>query len=226
MKMHNPSPPAFSVIDLDSAALAGTAVIAHQLAERGDWGFAVGGRDSQTPGTGIVRVLDEEGPFHAALDLGAPAEILSLRKGGYLRLGAGTNGGGFVTLRGPEGTGAAWDSRRLSRGDVFAFLVFRPGSYALTNEIDGSACEIIVKYPDPRKNTAETKPPFEPVRLSSARIAKRKPIRMKPGQGVVVDVVAAAWLTFVLRSADDGPPDLAEWRRNQQAGRGGGPTAR
>ncbi|EHK53549.1 hypothetical protein [Allomesorhizobium alhagi] len=226
MKMRNSVPPAFSVINLDSAVLAGTAVIAHQLVECGDWGFAVGGQEGQTSGTGIVRVLDGEGPFHAALDLGSPAEVLSLRKGGYLRIGAGTDGGGFVTLHGPEGTDEAWDSRRLSRGDLFAFLVFRPGSYLMTNEIGGLACEILVEYPDPRKNTAKTKPPFEPVRLSSAQIAKSERIRMKPGQGMVVDVESAARLTFVLRSADDGPPDIAEWRRTRQTGRGGGLTTR
>ncbi|MGO1079609.1 hypothetical protein [Inquilinus sp. CA228] len=216
---------AFTVIDLDSAALAGTATIAHPLPDAEALWLAVHQEEHQPLWTAIISVRDASGPMHITLDLGTADSKCSggtessqaeyvVRRGGYLCLrSSAQDAGRFALLRTDGKQPSSWDSRSLAPGDVFAFLAMRPGTYALANRVDGAGCTVTVTYPDPRHNKASPRQPAEPIRIPSSRLPGHQAIAMDPGQGLVVDVEAAARLTFNLQTADDGPPDLAEWRR-------------
>ncbi|WP_225772119.1 hypothetical protein [Inquilinus sp. Marseille-Q2685] len=225
--MRNILSSAFTVVDLDSAALAGTATVAHPLHDVGDLWLSVHEDGREALPAAIISVRDDEGPMQVSLDLAAepadcsgrvrPGQALHVvRKGGYLCLGSSTEGRGrFATLQNGQKPNLPWDSRSLGPGDLFAFVAMRPGTYALANRIDDAACTVTVIYPDPRRNKMRSPQPPKPIRIRSSKLAGHKTIAMKPGQGMVVEVETAARFTLDLQAADDGPPDLAAWRRAQ-----------
>lgn len=51
----------------------------------------------------------------------------------------------------------AWDSRQLSGGDIFAVILTQPGSYQVTNQVDGHVIHLTLDYPLPA--SAATAPP-------------------------------------------------------------------
>jgi hypothetical protein len=209
--------PIFSVVDLDSAALAGSAMIAHPLPEPGKWQLVIHRTEGQAIAVATIRVRKTTGAMAATIDLsaataGEPGAHHAIRAGGCLGLrSTAPEGGRFALLQNVETGETDWDSRRLGRGDVFAFLPLRPGSYLLANRLARTECSVIVIYPDPRKNSGPPGP-FEPVRVRSSRLARSRKLKVRPGQGFAVDIDEPARLTFTLEAADDGPAELARWR--------------
>ena len=159
---------AFRIIDLDSAALAGTATIAHPMKEVGTWRLSLY-RDERTSFASIALYVREDASgMLAAVDAGAADAPMdhTIRRGGYLRLVSSLEEGGvFALLRDAEGARTVWDSRSLEGGDVFAFLPLRPGRYVLTDHLGGAERAVRVKYPDPRANKGAPSVMPEPLRI-------------------------------------------------------------
>lgn len=141
---------ALSVIDLDSALLAGTAIIAHQLTQAGDWELTASGANDRPLATVAIRVRGDASSMVAAVELGSAqgephplcgANIntttnpdtensFSVRTGGYLRLrAAGVRGGAHALLRRvASSTGeAAADPAAMTPDAAWDSRVLQPG---------------------------------------------------------------------------------------------------
>jgi hypothetical protein len=219
--------PLFAVIDLDSAALAGSATIVHPMRQAGTWHLSAHRHEGRAVRAVTIRVQPDASSMAVAIDLGAGGDAAgegargqtdghTLRVGGYLRLNSTAAEGGFFALLHNVDTGEVdWDSRRLERRDVFACLPLRPGEYRLTNTIGTAERRLVVPYPDPRNNSGTRPDSLEPVRIRSRDIARTGELTVRAGQGFVVDIDAAARLSLALRMPDDGPADLPAWREAQ-----------
>ena len=145
----------------------------------------------------------------------ATAGRLPLRPNGWLVVHAADGEGYSVTAHRTADGGDGWDSRTLREGDVFSLVLLRPGAYQMVNATSGASASLRVIYPDPRSNTRDRVPltPAE-IRLSS-RGFEPDDTTLRPGQGIIVRVGSEARIVIRLTAEDDGPPDLAEWRRGE-----------
>ena len=221
-------PSVFTQIDLDSAALAGSATVVHQLKDTGDWRLKVCRSQDVVLSTVHLRVREDGTQLLAGVDLseaeiagqtryvGDPVQELIVKKGGYLRLQASSGQGGlFGLLCGSKDEHVVWDSRQLVPSDLFAFLPIRPGSYLLTNLITPAECGITVTYPDPRTFLHRRMKNPDPVHIKVGTDFPVNKMKVVPGQGIVLEVGVAARFRFRLETPDDGPADLAAWRKAQ-----------
>src|SRR5262250_1239287 len=119
-------PSAFTQIDLDSGALAGSANVVHRLNEVGDWLLNVCRKEAVVLATIRLRVREDGTQLSASVDLSAaeiagstrylgdPTLELTVRKGAYLRLHASSGQAGlFAVLRSAKDESVVWDSRQL-----------------------------------------------------------------------------------------------------------------
>lgn len=201
-------------VNFDSAALGGTAVVSHPLADLGEWQALLSLPHARLPAQTVL-VRRDGGKAMAAIEPDGKTEH-RLIQGGHVRLRAVDHSGFAVKLRSVGADAPEWDSRKLQKGDYFACLPLRPGRYRLANHLSQANAEIIIHYPDPRL-------PRDPSRLmKQARLRAGKQfspsaVELFPGQPLIVAVDAPAHLTLTLESPDDGPTDLAAWRESRDA---------
>lgn len=204
----------------DSAGLAGLASIAHPLREPGHWRL-----ETHVPQTAASRIVDivvrDGGKARVAVDLERPRrsdgccdtrEAILAPNGMVNLAGVSACGGGFALLFRGSGSEPAWDSRVLEPGDHFACMPLRPGRYGLTNLLSDARTVLHVSYPDPRRMAQGHRLASSPLQLIvGERITPVVP-RIDPGQLLVFAIEAKAHLAVRLEEADDGPPELDEWR--------------
>lgn len=195
----------------DSAALGGTAVVSHPLAHPGEWQALLSLPHARLPAQTVLVRREGSGAM-AAIEPDGEIEH-RLIQGGQVRLRAPDHFGFAVRLRSVGADAPEWDSRRLQKGDYFACLPLRPGSYRLANLLNQANAEVVIHYPDPR--TRDPAPAMEPVRVRAGEQFSSARVGLFPGQPLIVAIDAPAHLTLVLETPDDGPSDLAAWRERR-----------
>lgn len=114
-----------------------------------------------------------------------------------------------------------FDSRRLDSGSVFAVTLIRPGTYRVTNVLNGTQGRIVVAYPTVGKTAYR---PPEPYTVTcSANGFDSAAIDLQPAQGVIFQISVPARITVELVEPDDGPAEpriaqreraaVARWRK-------------
>ena len=212
-------------MNFDSAALQGSPIVAHRMDQTGTFRLVL-----RTPGRRpvdrVLRVV-EDGPSSASFDWnprvsipggssGGPDAVV--RPGGYLRLrSTGGSGGLSAALYELKGLEPVWDSRSLAQGDYFICLPLRPGHYVLANRLGGATSSVVVKYPDPREIQQGRALATEAVTMSADAAFHPSHVVLDAGQPLSIEVRVAAHLVLTLKSADDGPQDLAQWRARVDA---------
>lgn len=123
-----------------------------------------------------------------------------------------------VRERNAGGKRQAFDSRRLTEGDIFAVTLVRPGAYSLKNELSGAEGRIQVAYPVVGK---ERYRPPAPVSVEcTAKGFSPTAIDLKPAQGIVFQIQTPARIHIDLVEPDDGPEEprprkVSGWRKPQ-----------
>jgi hypothetical protein len=218
-------PPLLTVIDLDSAALSGTATVLHPLSSVGTWRLTVHQAEDQPLAIVDLIVREDASAKRASLDLdaaartaptrqaGEPAASHTLRPGAYVQL-HGAEVGLFAMLRQPDTSRIVWDSRNLQPGDLFGFLPLRPGRYSLSNTLSAASCPVTVTYPDPRTNQGSPRHRHDSVWLRARQPGGFDPptLTVASAQAILVEPMAPSRFTFQLQEPDDGPVDLPRWR--------------
>ncbi len=216
---------ALTIVNFDSAALQGSPIVAHRMERPGTFRLVL-----RTPGRRpvdrVLRVL-EDGPSSASFDWNPGFSIPAgssdvsdavVRPGGYLRLrSTGGVGGLSAALYVLKGLEPVWDSRSLAQGDHFICLPLRPGLYVLANRLNGATSNVVVKYPDPREIQQGRVLATEAVTISADVAFHPSHVVLDAGQPLSMEVRVAAHLVLTLKSADDGPQDLAQWRARVDA---------
>jgi hypothetical protein len=159
----------FSQIGLDSGALTILGGIVHQFDEPGEYRGVVTGSGGDAS-VFLLTVDDSRAPFPVNVDLAAvaagtadsacrcPADHSSephfvLGRRAQLVLHVPGGPGGYYVHCSPAGAEPqrpVFDSRRLSRGDLFAATVLRPGRYSVVNALGdgGEPGSMEVVYPE------------------------------------------------------------------------------
>jgi len=205
--------------NFDSAALAGYCSIAHPLREPGHWRLEIHGL-KHAPTQVVDIVVRDGGKVRVAVDLDHPIQSngccdpreATLAPNGMINLTAVNVSGGFVVLFRGDGSEPVWDSRVLEPGDHFACMLLRPGRYGITNLLDETRTVLCVSYPDPRMTAQGYRLASSPLQLTVGECIMPVEPRIDPGQLLVFAIEAKAHLAVCLEDADDGPPELAEWR--------------
>lgn len=213
----------FSLTLVDSALLRKNVSIVHRFKEAGEFLIGFYNEQAQIQKKSFLRVIEQEQSFALQMTYDDTQDnktcacnnndILqyTLRTGGFIQL-QGAENGYFVLVHKAGDKVPLWDSRQLDAGDVFAFMLLRPGEYNFSNYASGAENPLVVTYPDPRLNSKTGLKQFEPVKLKTADEWNWGPINISPGQGVVINVDKPSRFYGYLQKADDGPADLAAWR--------------
>ena len=204
----------------DSARLSRLASIAHPMREPGHWrleahgarGLRVQAFDIIVREGGAPRVAVDVAPTNPADQSRAVGDRL-LAPHGMINLSISAGGGGaFALLYGARASEPVWDSRVLEPGDHYACMPLRPGSYVVSNVSGDARAALRVNYPDPRAIAQGNRLASGPVHLKIGRAITPGDQRIDPGQVLVFAIETRSHLSVALETADDGPPDLAEWR--------------
>jgi hypothetical protein len=208
--------------NFDSGALAGMASIAHPITEPGHWRLETHGHGVATL-TYDILVRDGGAP-KVAITLGSSVRQadccegseLILAPNGMLNLNGGSaRHGSYALLYRGSDTNPVWDTRALGPGDYFAFMPLRPGTYSVSNELGRAKGTLQVAYPDPRRIAEGRRAAAQPVHVRAGLALDPNGVEIDPGQLVVFAIEGPARLVAELSKADDGPSELAEWRRSQ-----------
>ena len=218
-------PTAFTQTTFSSASLAGLCCIAHPVARAGAYTAQVWRGDRVVASVQLL-VTESGGEAQANLDcssleragrgLASIAAVgrLALRVRGSLVVNAQQGDGYRVVLHHGAGNAVEWDSRRLQPGDVFSVVVLRPGAYAVNS--GNATATFRALYPDPRRNKGKA-PRFQPLGIGlTANGFHPREWEVHPGQGMVFRMDTQSELSIRLTEPDDGPQDLAEWRKNEK----------
>jgi hypothetical protein len=142
-----------------------------------------------------------------------PAQnVMQAFPGGYALFHAQTGDTGYAVVVQPQGAAASttnvvsesFDSRQLGAGDIFATVLLAPGTYALTNAINGTQGTITVPYPV----TVPGMPyqPPDPVAVEcDANGFVPSAIVLEPMQGLRFNINTPARIRIDLTTPDSGP---------------------
>lgn len=204
----------------DSGAPSGGATVIHRFDTPGEYRVRfVDGEETlaQTIVAVAAHAADTgAGPGHVTLDLkkyARPASLgstppdrqrLVVRPQGYVSFtDSGQTKPFAVVAEAASGDGPRFDSRRLGPGDIFALTLLRPGTYSLVNELAHAKGEITVEYPVVGKTPYR---PPDPLAIDCTEHGFHpERIALKPAQGLIVHVKAAARIKIELTRPDDGP---------------------
>jgi hypothetical protein len=96
-----------------------------------------------------------------------------------------------------------FDSRQLGPGDIFSTIMLRPGTYSMTNTVDGAQGDISVSYPV-ISSTRYTPP--EPATVAcDAGAFSPSSLALSPAQGIIFTINTTARIVVNLVTPDDGP---------------------
>jgi hypothetical protein len=210
----------------DSAAPAGSAVVAVELEEHGTYElalarkgkpfvrlpFSVGpepaprGDEAAPPGQPVadLRRAVSVDLFKIARAGATLPELPGLATAGWLSFtSAQPLPDHHVVLRSADGDKEVFDSRKLGKRTVFALTLIRPGRYSLQNTIGDAKAEIVVAYPKVGKT------PYRPPEPLSVEVTKegfgQDSIALLPGQGIVFRFATQGRIQIDLVEPDDGP---------------------
>lgn len=236
MKM-NFDPNFFSQVGLDSGALTMLGAVVHSFNEPGEYRGVVR-REKEPEGVFYISV-DKDSPIAqanidlAALIQGEPAvesengccpvgqdNYFDVNPKGYVVFHVLSGAGGYsVHVRKAEEdpNTKIFDSRELDAGDIFSAIIIRPGTYAVTNLVNGKKGGIIVSYPKPGKTAY--RPPAPVVVDCSEREMGPGRIELQPGQGLNFHLKTRSRIKIELVKPDDGPskprePDRSGWTKH------------
>jgi len=232
----------FTQTSLDSGALTMLGAIIHNFPEPGIYHGTV----FQGPETVALfqLLVEEDSPaMQADIDLAAlkaPAECcdcgseghdveqyFSVNPKGYAVFYVSRGAGGYavqVAKVPAEGdkeqqkkrAAAAFDSRELKDGDLFAATLIRPGTYSVTNENAKATGQIAVAFPKPGKAPFR---PGDPVSIEcTAAVFRPAKIAIEASQGQLYRVKVPSRIKIELLKPDDGPavspePTIASWSK-------------
>jgi hypothetical protein len=213
-----------SQVGSDSGSLTSSTTIAHRFAEAGEYRGLLHIRGKEVREFTISVVMGQAAATGAAMETASQltsvdvnlrrmhmptlaagdddATHFELEAGGYavFRVPAGAVGGYAVEVH-KEGGTKVFDSRELKEGDLFAAVMLRPGTYSVTNAIDGAKGELTVAYPDkiPKQ--------LDPVKakFTAGAVVPAK-IRVHPMQGLVFGFETPSRVKIELVAPEDRPP--------------------
>src|SRR5690242_12985314 len=148
----------------DSGAPSGGATVAHRFTTPGEYKVRFVDEREATLGETLLAVAPETpakiaAAQNAVLDLVkvaypknlgdtiAQRDPVFVKPEGYVSFTSGTQQPFAVVAAPVAGAAAAFDTRRLGEGDVFALTLLRPGEYRMTNELSRAEGRITVSYP-------------------------------------------------------------------------------
>lgn len=225
----------FNQIGLDSGALTMLGTVVHSFSEAGEYRGTVQrgdgpestfyvSVDSASPiaqATIDLARADADGTEHpAGCECGClePRRFVVHPRGYAVFQVSGGSGGYWVNVRRADEDPdvAAYDSRQLHEGDIFAGVLMRPGRYSLRNELsDAPAADITVPYPTVGKTAYQ---PPAPIDVQCGKAIKPRRLRLHPLQGLNVHILEPARVRIELVQPDDGPANRppqtrAGWRK-------------
>jgi hypothetical protein len=208
-------------INADSGALGGLSAVAHKFEADGQYSMGVlqagiaalvaeitvasppgAGDQVQMPHIDLSQVVQAGADALA----GAPQIVAGAYALFHAPLGQADHAV-VVTPAGaaPGDTSAAFDSRELGLGDVFATTLIRPGTYTVTNTLLNTTGQVTVSYPVVTPGTPYQPP--DPVTIQSNEDGfAPDSVTIKPAQGLIFQINARARVTVELTTPDDGPP--------------------
>jgi hypothetical protein len=235
----------FTQIGLDSGSLNMLGTLAHSLSEPGQYRCAVyrgteniaachivADKDSPVAQVNIdLSTLDpsiiaapsgsvaDQGPRCCGESPGSPTIPFTVNPKGYIVFHVSSGAGGYaITVRkaAEDPKTKIFDSRELSKGDVFSAAIIRPGTYSVENVLTHAKGHLTVAYP--RMGDTAYRPP-KPVEFQcSAHEIEPGRVDLQPGQGINFHFNVRSRIKIELLKADDGPgkplgPTSRGWKR-------------
>jgi hypothetical protein len=116
-----------------------------------------------------------------------------------------SGGGGFaVRVGGVKDEQGTFDSRELKEQDSFSLGLLRPGTYSLTNTINGSKGKVVVSYPDVNKGERHHR--AAPVQIKCTKTGfSPKEITVQAAQGQNYIIETPSRIKLELTKPDEGP---------------------
>jgi hypothetical protein len=198
----------FSQIDVDSRSISALSTIVHRFAEAGEYTVYII-RESNIIRQFTINVVDENqevnNPSQVSIDLSKISNNFILKTGGYILFYTSTGPGGYAIEMHKSGMDAeakVFDSRELKDDDIFSTMIIRPGTYSVTNVLNNTKAELVVKYPQPGK--IEKNPPPINIDCTVKEITPNK-INIYPSHGLVFKCKTPSGIKIELTKPDDGP---------------------
>jgi hypothetical protein len=201
----------------DSGALGVLVHVIHRFPAAGTY-QAVVLRDDQRVGTTCFRVTDGTAGTQLNVDLAAiatpagapcacrehPESAPAVSPDGYVLFHAPAGAGGYAVLVGEakEGGRAAFDSRALKDGDLFALALIEPATYAVTSPGGSGRAEIEVAAIPPGTNLRTVAPVYVDATRTAFKPAR---IAVHAGQGVVFRMKGAPRVVIEKRAPQAAP---------------------
>ncbi len=222
MKSLNTARTLFRQIGLDSGSLTMLGIVVNSFSDPGEYRGTVY-KEGENKGVFYISVDKNSPVAQANIDLAAVTESapnqseeackcaelenrFSVNPRGYVLFHVSCGPGGYnvrVRKADEDEDTKIFDSRKLSKGAIFAATILRPGSYSVTNKMGKGKAAVVVSYP--RKHRKAYRPP-EPVRVKTkAEEFYPKLIKLKPAQGLIFEIESSARIKIDLMEPDDGP---------------------
>lgn len=145
----------------------------------------------------------------------------NLNSKGYLMLYASSGPGGYhISLKKIKGktVKSVFDSKSLSKGDLFILTLLRPGDYELIEKSSRSVSKITVTYPKVEKKPFSPGKPVTISILDTGFSSKAKAIKVDPGQGIVMQIKSTkSAIVAKLVKPDDGPKKRNRGKRKNES---------
>lgn len=210
---------ALTSTEFDSGTPRGLSAVFHAISEPGTYRL----RSQSEQEIRFVRrieVHDDAPPINRdenTVDLSSrvsPASVLELPTGSSLVIHSSGRaigrGGAPLAAELAEADGRVrWTSTRLERGDLFAVVPLRPGTYELRDRERTTTLQVL--YPDPRPSAGSDGDGALGVPLRPDDPFVEPPV-LACGQGLILTATEGARFRLQLREPDDGPEDLAAWK--------------
>ncbi len=142
------------------------------------------------------------------IDLSNIMSTYTLRKGDYAVFYVSTGAGGYSIeiYRFEKGSQIkTFDSKELKDGVIFSAMVIRPGTYLITNTLNGAKAELVINYPE----LGKMKKILIPINIESntKEIVPNK-INIDPSQGLIFRINTLSRIRIELTKPEDRPLKL------------------
>lgn len=125
---------------------------------------------------------------------------------GYLvfHVSAGAGGYSVIVRKAEEDPNTSlFDTRKLSKGDVFSAAIIRPGQYSIQNTLTKASARITVLYP--KMGKTGYRPPKPITFECGSRGIEPQHVEVQPGQGIHFRFEVPSRIKIDLLKPDDGP---------------------
>jgi hypothetical protein len=142
------------------------------------------------------------------IDLSNIISIYTLKKGDYAVFYVSTGAGGYSIeiYRSEKGSQIkTFDSKELKDGVIFSAMIIRPGTYLITNTVNGAKADLVINYPE----LGRMKKILVPINLESntKEIVPNK-INIDPSQGLIFKINTLSRIRIELTKPEDRPLKL------------------